>query len=151
MTVTLGGVAGLLAAIALLILVGFLAVPLYKLGKLFDSMRETVDEIGDESVPILTELQGTVQATNVELTKVGVVTDDAAKLSGSVSTIAENGAQLSNLMTTAVGGPIIRLTAFVHGLRLAVGQRRRRGERRRARGPRPDRADIVTRTDLEPR
>lgn len=148
MTLTLGGIAGLLAAIALLILVGFLAVPLYKLGKLFDAMKETVDELGEESVPILTELQGTVQATNVELTKVAVVTDDASKLSGSVSTIAENGAQLSNLLTTSIGGPIIRVTAFVQGLKMAAGKRRGSSSRS---GGRRDRAATVQRSDLETR
>ena len=61
---TAGEIAGLIAAIAFVALVAFAAVPLLKLGRVLEEVRLAVRDIGHESVPILTELQGTVRATN---------------------------------------------------------------------------------------
>ena len=57
------------------------AVPLLKLGRVLEEVRLAVRDIGHESVPILTELRGTVRATNDELGKLSLVTEDVAKVS----------------------------------------------------------------------
>ena len=64
---SVGEIAGLIAAIAFVALVALAAVPLLKLGRVLEEVRLAVRDIGHESVPILTELQGTVRATNDEL------------------------------------------------------------------------------------
>ena len=76
---SVGEIAGLIAAIAFVALVAFTAVPLLKLGRVLEEVRLAVRDIGHESVPILTELRGTVRATNDELVKLSVVTEDVAK------------------------------------------------------------------------
>ena len=78
---SVGEIAGLIAAVAFVALVAFTAVPLLKLGRVLEEVRLAVRDIGHESVPILTELRGTVRATNDELVKLSVVTEDVAKVS----------------------------------------------------------------------
>lgn len=125
MDVTLGGIAGLIAAIGLLILVGMAAVPLWKLGKVLDEVRSSVREVSDGAVPILVELKDTVVATNSELAKVGTVTDDVSKVTGHASTVADNAAQLSNLFAATLGGPLVKISAFSYGVRRAIAQARK--------------------------
>ena len=48
---TVGGVAGLIAALAFVLLVGALAYPLIKLGKVLDETRVTVRGLSDGTLP----------------------------------------------------------------------------------------------------
>jgi len=57
---SLGNVAGLIAAIAFVVLVALLAVPLLKLGKVLDEARRMVSTVTDETVPLLNEGTTTV-------------------------------------------------------------------------------------------
>jgi uncharacterized protein YoxC len=118
--VTLGQIAGLLAALACIGLVAFLAVPLLKLGRVLDELRVTVRDLGQETVPILTELQGTVRATNEELSKLSLVTADVAKVSANASLVSDNAAQLSGIVNATVAKPLVKTAAIGHGLRQAV-------------------------------
>ncbi|GAB2577183.1 DUF948 domain-containing protein [Microlunatus antarcticus] len=117
---TLGQIAGLLAALACVGLVAFLAVPLLKLGRVLDELRVTVRDLGQETVPILTELQGTVRATNEELGKLSLVTADVAKVSANASLVSDNAAQLSGIVNATVARPLVKTAALGHGLRQAV-------------------------------
>ena len=121
---SVGEVAGLIAAIALCVLVALAAVPLLKLGRVLDETRIAVRDLGNHSVPILQELKGTVVATNDELAKLGVVTTDAARVSANATVVTENAAQLSTLFTSTLGGPMIKTAAFTYGVRQAVGGRK---------------------------
>ena len=114
---SVGEIAGLIAAVALVALVAFIAVPLLKLGRVLEEMRLAVRDIGQESVPILTELQGTVRATNDELSKLAVVTEDAATVSSHATSVTKNAAQMSSLLTITFGGPMIKTAAFTAGVR----------------------------------
>lgn len=125
---TLGEIAGMIAAIAAVIFVGLCAVPLHKLGRVLEELRLSVRDIGHNSVPILHELRGTVAATNAELEKLSVVTEDAAKVTGHATVVSENAAQLATLFSATVGGPLVRTAATAHGLRSAM----RQGKARRA-------------------
>jgi uncharacterized protein YoxC len=118
--VTLGQIAGLVAALACVGLVAFLAVPLLKLGRVLDELRVTVRDLGQETVPILTELQGTVRATNEELGKLSLVTADVAKVSANASLVSDNAAQLSGIVNATVARPLVKTAAIGHGLRQAV-------------------------------
>lgn len=117
---TLGGIAGLIAAIAFVALVGMLAIPLWKLGRVLDELRRTVRDVGEESVPILTELQGTVRVTNDEIGRISQVTDEVATLSKNAASVSENAAQVSGLVTHAVGTPIIKVVSLAHGLKVGI-------------------------------
>ncbi len=124
MDVTLGQVAGLVAAIALCALVAFCAVPLLKLGRVLEETRLAVRDIGHNSVPILQEMKGTVTATNDELVKIGLVTEDVSKVSGHATVVSENAAQMSQLFAATLGGPLVKTAAFTYGVRSALKGRR---------------------------
>ncbi|MVA75939.1 DUF948 domain-containing protein [Auraticoccus sp. F435] len=127
MDITLGGVAGLIAAIAFVALVAVVAVPMFKLGRVLEETRLAVRDIGHGTTPILTELQGTVRGVNSELEKVGVVTEDAARVTGHATVVTENAAQLATLFSATLGGPLVRTAAISYGVRQAIRGRRSRG------------------------
>ena len=116
---SVGEIAGLIAAIAFVALVALTAVPLLKLGRVLEELRLAVRDIGHESVPILTELRGTVSATNNELEKLSLVTEDVAKVSKNATVVSENAAQMSSLFAATLGGPLVKMAAFSYGVRKA--------------------------------
>jgi hypothetical protein len=126
-----GEIAGLVAAIAFAIAVALVAVPLLKLGRVLEEVRLAVRDIGHESVPILTELQGTVRATNEELEKLSLVTEDVARVSRNATVLSHNAAQLTTLFSATLGGPLVKTAALSYGLRRAL--RGEDGTRARAR------------------
>lgn len=121
---SVGQFAGLLAAVAFCALVALCAVPLLKLGRVLEELRLAVRDLGHSSVPILHELKGTVEATNDELAKLSLVTEDLAKVSGHATVVTENAAQLSQLFSATLGGPLVRTAAFTYGVRTALKGRR---------------------------
>ena len=129
---TLGAIAGLIAAVAFVALVALAAVPLLKLGRVLEEVRLAVRDLGHESVPILTELQGTVRATNAEIEKLGVVTTDVASVSHNATVVSENAANLTTLFSATLGGPLIKTAALTYGVRTALkgaGSGRRKPKR----------------------
>jgi uncharacterized protein YoxC len=130
---SVGEVAGLIAAIAFVVLVALTAVPLLKLGRVLEEVRLAVRDIGHESVPILTELRGTVRATNDELEKLGVVTEDVARVSSNATVVSENAAQMTTLFRATLGGPLIKTAAFTYGVRKAIAGDRSPAKQRRGR------------------
>lgn len=127
---TLGGVAGLIAAIALCFLVAFTAVPLFKLGRVLEELRLAVRDLGHNSVPILQELKGTVTATNTELEKLSVVTEDVSRVSGHATVVSENAANLSQLFAATLGGPLVKTAAFTYGVRRAFKSTEKPGKKK---------------------
>ncbi len=125
---SVGEIAGLIAAMAAVALVGFSAVPLLKLGRVLEETRLAVRDIGHNAVPILVELRGTVTATNDELGKLSLVTNDLATVSANASVVSENAAQLSTIFSSTLGGPLIKTAAFTYGLRQAVSGKKRKGK-----------------------
>lgn len=117
---TIGEIAGLIAAIAFAILVILFAIPLLKLGRVLEEVRLAVRDIGHESVPILTEMQGTVRATNEELARLSVVTEDLAKVSQHATVVSENAANMATLFSATLGGPMVKTAAFTYGIRRAI-------------------------------
>jgi len=120
---SVGDVAGLLAAIAFLVLVGVVAYPLVKLGKVLDETRLTVRGLSEGTVPLLTEVTTTVASTNQQLAKVDTITTNVAQVSTNVSA-------LTALFSATVGSPVVKVAAFSYGVRQAMagkgsGRRRR--------------------------
>lgn len=120
---SVGDVAGLIAAIALVLLVGALAIPLIKLGSLLDEARITVRGLSESSTPLIREVTTTVTSTNAQLGKVDVITSNVASTTSNVSA-------LTTLFAATLGSPIIRVAAFTYGVRQAMsGRRTARGRR----------------------
>ncbi|QGF24522.1 DUF948 domain-containing protein [Raineyella fluvialis] len=126
---TVGGIAGLLAAVAALLLVAFLARPLLKLARVLEEVRLVVRDFGHSLVPIMTELRGTVVAANSEIEKVGVITEDASRVAANATTLTRNAAELTTLFRATVGGPLVKVAAFSYGVRAAAGRRSKAGVR----------------------
>ncbi len=121
-----GDIAGLIAAIAFVLLVGVLAVPLWKLGKVFDESRTTIRRLSDDAHPLLTEVTTTVSHTNEQMVKVDAITTNAAQ-------VATNVSALTALFAATLGSPVVKVAAFTFGVRQAMHGRRAgagRGRRR---------------------
>ena len=110
---SVGDVAGLIAAIAFVLLVGFLALPLVKLGRVLDEARVSVKELTDHTVPVLDEAASAVASTNVQIERVDAISSSAAQVS-------ENVSALTSLFAATVGSPMIKVAAFSYGVRRAL-------------------------------
>jgi uncharacterized protein YoxC len=121
---SVGDVAGLIAALAFVLLVGFCAYPLVKLGQVFDETRVTVRGISEGTLPLLTEVTTTVSTTNAQLVKVDSITTNVAQVSTNVSA-------LTSLFAATLGSPVVKVAAFSYGVRQAMGGRRSAGRRTR--------------------
>jgi uncharacterized protein YoxC len=110
---SVGDVAGLIAAIAFVLLVGFLAVPLIKLGRVLDETTASVKEITEHTLPVLDETATLVASSNAQLENIDTVTTAAAHISANVSA-------LTALVAATVGSPMIKVAAFSYGVRRAL-------------------------------
>jgi uncharacterized protein YoxC len=124
-----GEIAGLIAAVAFVLLVGVIAVPIIKLGKTVDELTLTVRELRREHVAktsvTVDETNQLLASTNVQMQRVDAITSNAQTLTG-------NAAAMSSLFAATLGGPLVRTAAFTYGVRRALSRRRdRRGRRAR--------------------
>lgn len=131
---SVGEIAGLLAAVAFVVLVALLAVPILKLGRTVDELTNTVRDIRNEHVAktalTVDETNALLASTNVQLQRVDAITSSA-------QTVSENVAAMSSLFAATLGGPLVRTAAFAYGVRRAVADRQAgRGGGRRRRGSR---------------
>ncbi len=109
---SLGDIAGLLAAVVFAVLVGFIAVPLLKLGRVFDQTTEAIHEVSDGMTPILEETAETLREANKQLVRVDIITRNVAEVTGNVSALVA-------LFAASVGGPLIKLAGFSAAVRAA--------------------------------
>lgn len=124
---TVGEIAGLIAALAFVVLVAMTIVPLFKLGRVLDEMSTAVRDLGTGTTPILEELKATVEVTNTEIARLGSVTaevekvtSDVARVTDRASTVVENTATLSNVVTAAVGRPLVAVASTAYAVRKAI-------------------------------
>lgn len=119
-------VAGLIAAIVFAVLVGLCAIPLIKLGRVFDETTAAIKDLTEHTIPVIDETLTTVAATNTQLEKVDVITT-------SVAEVSENVSALTALFAATVGSPIIKVAAFTYGVRSAMsGKNKDNGKARKA-------------------
>lgn len=118
-----GDIAGLVAAGVFAILVGILALPLIKLGRVFDETTLAIRELSHEITPLLQESTTTIRETNQQLARVDTITGHVADATGNV-------AALVALFAATVGGPLIKLAGFSAGVRAVLATGRRPGTRR---------------------
>lgn len=113
-----GEIAGLIAAVAFVLLVGFLAVPLVKLGRTLDETSRLVRGVADGTTPLLSEVTTTVTSANAQLARVDAITAGAQQVTSNV-------AALSGIFAATLGGPLVRVAAFSYGVRKALSARRK--------------------------
>jgi len=112
-----GELAAVIAAGALALLVIFLAVPLFKLGKLLDETTLTVKEINDNLSPLLSGLNETIDQTNKQLAKVDVITTNIADVSANVQS-------LTAVFAASVGSPLLKLAGYLKGFTSFLGKKK---------------------------
>lgn len=110
---TAGDIAGLIAAGVFAVLVGLLAVPIIKLGRVFDETSETIRVVKDNVTPLLEEATTTISETNKQLARVDSITSSVEEATGNVSALVA-------LFAATVGGPLIKIAGFSAGVRAAL-------------------------------
>lgn len=109
-----GDIAGLIAAGVFAVLVGLLAIPLIKLGRVFDETSAAIRGLSDNVTPLLEEATTTVSETNRQLARVDAITSSVEETTANVSSLVA-------LFAATVGGPLIRVAGFSAGVRAAIG------------------------------
>ncbi|GGC82608.1 hypothetical protein GCM10011512_06700 [Tersicoccus solisilvae] len=104
-----GDIAGLIAAGVFAVLVILLAVPILKLGAVFDEARRAIRGVSDETTPLLQEVTGTVATTHEQLRRVDDISRHLAATAASLSS-------LSASVTALIGTPLGRLAAVAQRL-----------------------------------
>ena len=114
---SVGEIAGLIAAGALVLLVVLVAVPLLKLGRTLDETTLTIRQVREQSAPILSQANTTVTHVNSNLERVDDITGNAANVSSNV-------AALTSVVAATLGSPLIKVAAFSYGVRSATKKKR---------------------------
>ncbi|QWT23353.1 DUF948 domain-containing protein [Subtercola sp. PAMC28395] len=116
-----GDIAGLIAAGVFAVLVGIIALPLIKLGKVFDETTLAIRDTSKGIAPILEESTVTIQEANKQLARVDTITSDVAEVTGNVNSLVA-------LFAASVGGPLIKLAGFSAAVRAAFAGARSFGD-----------------------
>jgi len=123
--VTVGDIAGVIAALAFAYLVFRLGSVVGKAGEILDEAKVGVKGVSDQTVPLLGEVTSTVAATNEQLVRVDTITTNVANMSTNVNA-------LTSLFAATLGSPVVKVAAFSYGVRTALrGQGRHAGSRGR--------------------
>ncbi|MFI0373829.1 DUF948 domain-containing protein [Actinomadura sp. 1N219] len=111
-----GQLAGLIVAVFWAVLVTFIALTLLRLARLLREAGEVVRDIGDQAGPLMDDMTRTVQRANEQLGRTDVITKQVAGVTQNVSAV-------TTVMTSVVGGPLVKAAAFSYGVRKALGSR----------------------------
>ncbi len=113
----------LIVAIASVAAVVLLAVTLASITKTLRAVRETVEMVRTETVPVMSELGDAVRSANVEIERIGGVLGTAESIGGTVDSA-------SRLAYLAFSNPMIKALALATGTSRAARRfRRTRGDR----------------------
>ena len=127
-TVSIGDIAGVIAALAFAYLVVRLGGVLGKAGKVLDEARIGVRGISEQTVPLLSQVTDTVASTNEQIERLDTITANVSSMSTNVNA-------LTSLFAATLGSPVVKVAAFTYGVRSAMSGSGRRGSRgRRRRG-----------------
>lgn len=97
------------------LLVLFLCVVLINTFRVLESTKLLIDGIREETVPLLSEVKGSVERTNRELDRVDGMLVAAGEVVGRVQ-------RISGLVEQAASGPLVKVISFGVGLRKAVSR-----------------------------
>jgi uncharacterized protein YoxC len=113
---SVGDVAGLIAAVVFVLVAVPLAYLILKIGRLVDDVRHTVQGVSAETIPLLSEVTTTVSTTNAQLVRVDAITSN-------VQQISTNASALTSLFAATLGSPLVKVAAFSYGVRQAMSGR----------------------------
>jgi uncharacterized protein YoxC len=127
--VSVGDVAGVIAALAFAFLVLRLGAVIGKAGKVLDEARIGVRGLSEQTVPLLSQVTDTVASTNDQIVRLDTITANVSSMSTNINA-------LTSLFAATLGSPVVKVAAFTYGVRSAMGGRRaKRSDRpRRGRG-----------------
>ena len=97
------------------LLVLFLCVVLLNTFRVLESTKLLIDGIREETVPLLTEVRGSVERTNRELDRVDGLLISAGE-------IVQRFSRLSGLVERAATGPLVRIISVCAGVRRAASR-----------------------------
>ena len=109
---SVGQIAAIIAAVAFVILVVLLAIPLIKLGRTLDEATIAIRKTHEGTEPLLSDAGVTLTTVNTQLERVDGVT-------ASAQAVAANTKALSTLFTATLGGPLVKVAALSYGVRKA--------------------------------
>jgi hypothetical protein len=101
-------------AIVVLGLVVAAIVVMANLFRVLTAVKDLVDGVTKQTVPLLGEVNTTVTLVNHELTRVDGI------LAGA-ETITQTAGRMVEVVSNTVSSPLVKLSAFAYGLRKAVG------------------------------
>jgi uncharacterized protein YoxC len=127
-TVSVGDIAGVIAALAFAYLVLRTGSLIGKAGKVLDETRIGVQGVSAQTVPLLSQVTDTVASTNEQIVRLDTIT-------ANVSSMSTNLNALTSLFAATVGSPVVKVAAFTYGVRSAMSGR----PEKRSRGHRADR------------
>ena len=111
-----GQLAALIVAVFWAVLISFLALTLLRLAKVLSEAAKLVSEVGDQAVPLLEDMTRTVRRANEQLDRTDVITKQ-------VGGVTQNVSAVTTVMTSVVGGPLVKAAAFSYGVRKALSNR----------------------------
>jgi hypothetical protein len=97
------------------LLVLFLCVVLLNTFRVLESTKLLIDGIREETVPLLTEVRGSVERTNRELDRVDGLLISAEE-------IVQRFSRLSGLVERAATGPLVKIISVGAGVRRAASR-----------------------------
>lgn len=100
MDISLGQIAGLIAALAFLALVIALIRPIGKLSKVLDRLAATVEELTEHTLPAIDEAAKTVRDVNGQVERLDSITSAAARTTEDISA-------MTTLVTSTVSAPFL--------------------------------------------
>ena len=110
--------AALIVAIASVVAVMLMALTLASITKTLKAVRDTVELLRSETVPVITDLGETVRNANTEIDRLGGVLGTAESIGGTVDSA-------SRLAYLAFSNPVIKALAFATGTSRAAKRFRR--------------------------
>ena len=116
---TWGQAAALIAALAFVALVAFLAMVLAKVAAILSEVQMALNDVRKETMPLLKEVRTTVVTLNVEMDRVDGIMAAAESAATSVSNVAK-------LVTAATANPIIKGMALLSGASVSLRSLRRK-------------------------
>ncbi|RFU38183.1 DUF948 domain-containing protein [Actinomadura logoneensis] len=111
-----GQLAGLIVAVFWAVLVSFLAYTLLKLARLLGEATEMVADLGEQAGPLMDDMANTLRRANEQLGRTDVITKQ-------VGSVTQNVSAVTTVMTSVVGGPLVKAAAFSYGVRRALANR----------------------------
>jgi len=100
--------------LALIALIGFACWAMALLSGVLIKVRDLVDGVAKETVPLIGDVGDTVKLVNHELTRVDAILATAEQ-------VAQTTGHVVTVVSDTVTSPLVKLSAFAWGLRKAVG------------------------------